>query len=175
MPILVVGTEKNFAALRPRLFEGRISNKVAGEVAREIREANPDVDLDKLRPGMILTVPDSPKVTVSGELSLGETATGGVAAAADLARAALDEASNAAANREADAQTERARALKSLDALRGEAPRRREPGLAKDLEAARKALVEEDARAEERASRREKAHAGWAAQIDALKSFVEGT
>jgi hypothetical protein len=35
--MIVVGTEKNFAALRPRLFEGKVSSKAAGEVSAAIR------------------------------------------------------------------------------------------------------------------------------------------
>ena len=36
MPVIIVGSEKNFAALRPRLFSGSVSTKAAGEVSAAI-------------------------------------------------------------------------------------------------------------------------------------------
>ena len=172
MPIIVVGTEKNFAALRPRLFAGRVSNKVAGQVKRAMGEANPHADLDKLTPGTILTVPDSPEVSVRAELSFDEVLSEEIAAAADHAKAALDELSTAAKERETETRTERRVTLKYVDAIP-------DPflvdGLAKDVEAARRALLEEDTRAEERMSRLDKANAVWTEEIDALRELLDSS
>jgi hypothetical protein len=172
MPIIVVDTEKNFAELHPRLFADKVSNKAAGEVAEAVRKANPHADLDKLTPGTVLTVPDSSNVRVRGELSLDETTTSAISNLADFGKAAIGEVADGAAKREADAKAERSQALKSLDAIGSGTAKPRERGLAKDLETARKALVEEDAQAEERASRLEKAQAEWTAGLDALKNLV---
>jgi hypothetical protein len=38
--MIVVGSEKNFAALRPRLFGGSVSSKAAGEVSAAIANVN---------------------------------------------------------------------------------------------------------------------------------------
>ena len=73
MPVLIVGKEKNFAALRPRLFSGPISTAAAREVSEAIAAANPDADLSALQPGTILTVPDSPHLSVRGDVSLDDT------------------------------------------------------------------------------------------------------
>ena len=73
MPVIIVGTEKNLAALRPRLFSGRVSNAALKETTEALAAANPGVDLEKLQPGTILTVPDSPHVSVKGDVSLDDT------------------------------------------------------------------------------------------------------
>jgi hypothetical protein len=52
------------------LFAGKVSTKTAGEVADQLRKANPHASLDKLTPGTVLTIPDSANVQVRGELSL---------------------------------------------------------------------------------------------------------
>jgi hypothetical protein len=172
MPILVVGTEKNFAALRPRLFAGRVSNKVAGQVRRAMREANPHADIDRLKPGTILTVPDSPEVSLRAELSFDAVLSEGIEAAAGYGKAALDELSTAAKEREAETRAERRLTLKYVEAI---PDRFLEDGLAKDVEAAREALLEEDARASERTSRLEKANAVWTEEIDALRELLDSS
>ena len=96
MPVLVVGTEKNFAALRPRLFTGRVSTRDARAVAEAIRAANPDVDLDRLTPGTVLTVPECVGARMGRELSLDQTSPRRSARSSTQARAALDELVTAA-------------------------------------------------------------------------------
>ena len=73
MPVIIVGTEKNFAALRTRLFSGRVSNAKLQEVTEAVAEANPHVDLNSLKPGTVLTIPDSPHLSVSGDISLDDS------------------------------------------------------------------------------------------------------
>ena len=73
MPVIIVGTEKNFAALRPRLFRGRVSTAAVKETTDALAAANPHVDLEALQPGTILTVPDLPHVKVEGDVSLDDT------------------------------------------------------------------------------------------------------
>ena len=64
MPVIIVGNEKNFTALRSRIFSGRVPTAAAQEVSDAIAAANPHVDLNKLEPGTVLTVPDLPHVKV---------------------------------------------------------------------------------------------------------------
>ncbi len=75
------------------------------------------MDLDKLTPGTVLTVPDAPKVRIRGELSLDELTTEGLKALGEHGKAALDEVAETAKNREAEIRKERTRVLKSLDAI----------------------------------------------------------
>ncbi len=173
MAVIVVGKEKNFAALRPRLFADKVSNKTAGDVAAEIRKSNPHANLDRLTPGTVLTVPDSPKVRVRGELSLDETTKAAIAGLAGFGKSVLDDLAGTAERRGAEAKAERKRVLKALDGLGGRSARQRDRELAKDLESARNALAEEDDRAQERAATLKKAQAEWTAELDALQGLLD--
>ncbi len=172
MPIVVVGNEKNFAALRPRLFSGKASATATAEAAEAVRKANPGVDLDNLAPGTVLVVPEAPNLTVRGDLSLDDTTKNAVANAAELGKKALEGIAEGAAKREAETRVERRHVLKELDSIGRETTRPRELGLAKELETARKAIAEEDERAKERASVLKEARAEWTAGLDALKDLV---
>jgi hypothetical protein len=173
MPIVVVGTEKNFAALRPRLVAGRISTKAAGELAAAIRAANPHANLDKLTPGTVLTIPDAPNVKVRGELSLGDTLEGALEGLSNAGKTALAELTATAGEREGEAAKERKELAKTLASKELEAAGRKDQELAADLEATRKAVDEEDARAGERAAALEKAQGEWAGELDALKGLFD--
>jgi hypothetical protein len=171
MPILVVGTEKNFAALRPRLFAGRVSPKAAGEVAAAIRAANPHADLDKLAPGTVLTIPEAANVSVRGELSLGETVRGAIEGLSNAGKSALEELAATAGAREAEASEERKQLAKTLRSKELDATRK-DKALAADLDAARNAVAEEDKRGDERAAKLEQAKAEWTEELDAMKGLL---
>jgi len=173
MPILVVGSEKNFAALRPRLFTGRVSPKAAGEVAAAIREANPHADLDKLEPGTVLTIPETAKVSVRGELSLGETVRAAVEGLSNAGKEALEELAATAAAREAEASEERKQLAKTLRSKELDGPIRQDKALAADIEAARTAVTEEEQRSGERAAALDQARAEWTTELDALKGLLD--
>ncbi|MFG2328080.1 hypothetical protein ACGFMM_00495 [Streptomyces sp. NPDC048604] len=57
MPIVVVEQEKTVAALAARLVKARTSKAAKERAAQAIREANPGLDLEHLRPGMVVVVP----------------------------------------------------------------------------------------------------------------------
>ena len=173
MPILVVGTEKNFAALRPRLFAGRVSPKAAGEVSAAIREANPHADLDKLEPGTVLTIPETDKVSVRGELSLGETVRAAVEGLSNAGKSALEELTATAAARESEASEERKQLAKTLRSKELDGVTRQDKALAADLDAAREAVAEEEQRSGERAAALERAKAEWTKELDALKGLFD--
>ena len=168
MPIVVVGNEKNFAALRPRLFEEKVSSKAAGAVAEQVQKANPHADLAKLTPGTVLTIPDSTGVRLRGELSLDEQTTTELKGVGDRGKALLAGIVTAADEREAKTREERARAIKSLDSIGTGTRKPREKGLTKELTAARKGLDEEDERAKQRKETLKLAQAEWTEGLDAL-------
>ena len=118
MAVIVVGTEKNFAALRPRIFSGRVSNVALKETTEALVAANPGVDLEKLQPGTILTVPDSPHVSVKGDVSLDDTTKQLLEGLANTGASTLKELVATAQKTERDAAAERkqlAAALSSKD------------------------------------------------------------
>jgi len=168
MPVVVVGNEKDFAALRGRLLGDKVSRTQAREVADAIREANPQADLDKLMPGTVLTVPDSPIVRVRGELALDEPTAKGIEGLGQVGKEALDGLAEAAKTRAAGARDERARVLKAMDEFEAGKDRPEDARLTKNLKSARQTLEAEDDRAKQRAATLEKAQAEWASGLDAL-------
>jgi hypothetical protein len=172
--IIVVGQEKNFAALRPRLFATKVSNKTAGEVSAEIRKANPHANLDRLTPGTVLTVPAAPSVRVRGDLSLDETTKSAIEGVANHGKSLLADLAGAAEQREKEAKAERKAVLKALDGVSTKVGRTTDKDLAKNLESARKALNEEEDRAKERSATLKKAQGEWTAALDELKARLDG-
>ena len=171
MPIVVVANEKNFAALRPRVFAGTVSDRTAKDVTEAVRKANPHVDLEKLEPGTVLTIPDSPAVRAAGDLSVGDTAQEAVGRVVEAGKSTLDEVAARAAKQESAARTERAQVLKSLDAIGTTTTRPREKGMAKDIQDARDALAAEDELAKQRSATVKKAVGEWKAGLDALREI----
>ncbi|MEO5577192.1 MAG: hypothetical protein ABIR67_15175 [Gaiellaceae bacterium] len=173
MPVVVVGTEKNFAALRPRLFSGRVSPAVARDVAAAVRAANPDIDLDKLRPGTVLTVPDVRGVRTRGELSLGETVTQGFAQLAAGAADVLGELVTSAKRLERERAVERKALEEAMAGEELQAAAHRDQTLGADLVAARAAVADEEVQAKERTAALGQAQKEWLAELEALKSLAE--
>jgi hypothetical protein len=174
MPVLVVGTEKNFTALRPRLFTGRVSTRDAREVAAAIRDANPDVNLDRLTPGTVLTIPEGVGARVGRELSLDQSVPEAIGALATEARAVLDELVETAKAREREDASERRSLAKALRSKEVQAAMRREPALKRDVETVRKAVDDEESGAKGRLTSLEAARDEWLAEIDALSALLRG-
>jgi hypothetical protein len=173
MPVLVVGTEKNFAALRPRLFTGRVSTRDAREVAAAIREANPDVNLDRLTPGTVLTIPEGAGARVVRELSLDQSVPEAVAAIAGEAGAVLDELVATVKAREREDAAERRSLAKALRSKEVQAAMRGEPALKRDVEVVRKAVDDEEAASKDRLARIDSARSEWLAELDSLHQLVK--
>jgi hypothetical protein len=171
MPILVVGAEKSFAELAPRLFRGEVSAHDMQEVADAVREGNPHANFDDLVPGTVLTVPDSPLVRARDALSLVET-TASIEALAEVATGTLEQLVNAAEAQEVDLRKERARALSAMTEIDSMVERPNDRRLTKDLASARKQLEEEDIRAKERAATLTKAQNEWVAGLAELKERI---
>src|ERR1700740_341293 len=107
MRAMGVGNANTFAALRSRLFTGRVSNTTVHEVTTAIEAANPHVDLNALQPGTVLTVPDLPKVRGRGDLSLDETTRQALRAVLETAATTLEQLQATARTQEVDDTTER--------------------------------------------------------------------
>lgn len=173
MPVLVVGTERNFAALRSRLFEGRVSTAVARRVEDAVRVANPGVDLDQLRPGTVLSVPDLPELRLGeNDLALDEGTKALVAGLHAAATAALDGLVVEAGRLEEEGAAERKELARAMQARPVQDAASKDADLAADLEAARKAVAEEEAAAKGRPADLAKARAAWENDLDALRGMV---
>ena len=176
MPTIVVGSEKNFSALRPVVFERRVSADVAREATEAIKEANPHVDLDKLEPGAVITVPEGlpgvkvepqPAVVVSTEPG------GPVGALPSRGKLELDALANAAKARDAAVKADRRRLVKALDSPQLAAAMKRDDQLAADVDAARNAMAKEEADAKERAAELKKAQTEWQAGLASLQDALQ--
>jgi len=173
MPVIVVGTEKNFAALRPRLISGNVSAAAAREIAAAVRAANPHADLDRLEPGTILSVPDDlPHVSMRGEVSLDDTTRVAIEGLRNAGAAALEDIVAAARTREREAATERKLLAASLEDKDVVAAARKDKALGADVKAAGQAIADEGKEAKRRAAAIKKAQADWSAELAALKAIA---
>ena len=172
MPMIVVGTEKNFAALRPRLFEGKVSTAASKDVVASIEAANPGINLSRLEPGTVINVPDSPHVSVRGDLSLDDATKSTLAGLSDAGASALVEITAAAQSREAADAADRKKLAQSLTGKQVTDAAKDDKAIAAGLKAAKDALAEEDDRAKARATALQQAQAEWSAELAALKDIV---
>lgn len=173
MPMIIVGTEKNFAALRPRLISGKVSTAAVSQISAAVRAANPHADLDKLQPGTILTVPDDlPHVSVRGDVTLDDTTRGSIEGLANTGSAALEELAAAARTLESEGTAERKLLVKSLKRKEFIVATRKDKALAADVKAAQQAIADEEAQAKQRAAALGQAQADWSAELEALKKLA---
>jgi hypothetical protein len=172
MPVIIVGNEKNFAALRPRIFSGRVSNATVGEVSDAIAAANPHADLKALQPGTILTVPDSPHVSVRGDVSIDEATKETLAGIAEQGASALEQLVAVSRGLEREATAERKRLIAALSAKELDAAARKDKALASDLKDVQQAMKDEEAAAKQRQTGLQDASKSWNAELDALKGLL---
>jgi hypothetical protein len=171
MPVIIVGNEKNFAALRPRLFGGRVPTAAAREISEAVAAANPHADLDALKPGTILTIPDLPHVSVSGDISLDATTKDVLVGIASAGSDALDDIVAAARSVERTAAAERKQLTATL-ASGDLANARKDKALADDLNAVQKAVDDEEAAAKQRATALQAARNEWSAELKTLQGLL---
>jgi hypothetical protein len=170
MPLLIVGDEKNLTALRSRLFEGRVSAAAVGRVSDALKAANPGVNFEKLRPGIVLTIPDLPELAV-GDLSLDDTVDRSIETLRKDLATAIETLTNAATVRSRADAAERKRVRPALDADEVRAAAARDPAVASDLKAAIEALDADEAAAKERIAALKKAAEEWTAELEALSTI----
>lgn len=170
MAVIVVGNEKNFAALRPRLFSGSVSTKAAGEVSAAIQEANPHVDLAKLEPGTVLEVPDNlPHVAFAGNISLDESSQSAVSAVIDHGAAVVSQLAGTAPSVAADDRKTLTAVLKTK-VIRTAA--QRDPAIAAGVKAASDALDQSAAREKAQREALAQAEKEWSDELKALRALI---
>lgn len=57
MPIFIVGTERNISELNERVLRPATERAEVTRITERLREANPQVDFDRLEPGTVIAVP----------------------------------------------------------------------------------------------------------------------
>ena len=173
MSVIVVGAEKNFAALRPRLLTGSVSSKTAGEISAAIQAANPHADLKALAPGTVLTIPDDlPHVSVHGNLSIdniSKTTVTSIVTDGDTTITQLTTSGLAAAQA---AATARKALAKSLGGAQLAAAASQDKAVAASIQAAQDALAAADAAAQARQAALTQAQTEWSAELAALKASL---
>jgi hypothetical protein len=172
MPVIIVGTEKNVAALRPRLFSGRVSNAALKETTEALAAANPHVDLQALEPGTILTVPDLPHVSLKSDVSLDDTTKQMLEGLANAGASALDELVATARKTERDAAAERKQLAAALGAKELDAAARKDKTLGPDVKAAQDAVDEAEKQAKARATALDEARTDWSKELKALQGLL---
>jgi len=172
MPVIIVGNEKNFAALRSRIFSGRVPSAAAREVTEAIAAANPHADLEKLEPGTVLTIPDVPHVKVSGELSLDDTSKQVLAGIAQASTDALEDILAAARAAEKNAATERRELTAALGAKELDDAAKQDKDLDSDVKAVRKAVDDEEKLAKTRLAALQEASKQWTAELKSLEGLL---
>lgn len=173
MAVIVVGTEKNFAALRPRLFSGRVSNAAAKETTEALAAANPGVDLEALEPGTILTVPDVPHVSVKGDVSLDDTTKQMLEGLANAGASALEELVATARKTESAAAAERKQLAATLSSSELDAAVRKDKTLGPELKAAQDAVDADEKLAKDRAAALDAARTDWTAELKTLQGLLQ--
>jgi hypothetical protein len=173
MSVIIVGSERNFAALRPRLFTGSVSTKVAGKVSAAIAAANPGVDLGKLVPGTVLEIPDDlPHVSVGDAVAFDPGSQQAIATVLDAGSASIAGlVAGAKAQQESDASA-RKPMIAALGSNAVRALRRKDPSLGPAIASAQKALAAADAADKASQAALGRAQAQWQEELTALRALV---
>lgn len=170
--MIIVGNERNFAALRPRLFAGAVSSKVASQVWRGSRPRS--VDLARLAPGTVLEIPDHlPSVSIDRAVALDSGSQQAIAAVLNAGAASIAGLVAGAKARQDEVQSARKPLAAALTSNALLAPRRKDPSLGPRIAAAQKALAAADAADKERRAVLAQAHRQWRQELEGLGALVE--
>jgi hypothetical protein len=173
MSLIVVGAEKNFAALRPRLFSGSVSSKAAGQVSAAIQAANPHADLKALAPGTVLMIPDDvPHVAVHGGISIDDISKKTVTSVVADGQETITQLTADALAAAKAAATERRALAKSLGSAELRAAASRDKAAAAGIQAAQDALAAADDAAKARSDALARARSEWSAELAALQETL---
>jgi hypothetical protein len=173
MAVIIVGEEKNFAALRPRLFTGSVSTKAAGQVSTAIEAANPGVDLGKLVPGTVLEIPDGlPHVAVAGDLSIDATSKQAVATALDSGVAGVGQLTAEAQAQATAAAAERKRLTSTFATKAIKTAARQDATVAGRVKAVQDAFGVRAAQEKARQAALAQAEQEWSGELSVLRSLL---
>lgn len=127
-------------SVRTLLIRGNVPKAAARRAEGLLEEANPGVDLRRLRPGMVLLVPDAPEFRDDHSESVTGCLLSGLAVPLRLSMRALVKTLQRQAETERSEREEAARLLKLRKLLTAVA---KEPAIQKNIEALRAGLAAE--------------------------------
>jgi len=170
MAQLIVGEENNLTQLNPRLFRGRVSSNAKAKVTEAIREANPHVDLNRLEPGTVLTIPDLPEVDVRGDLSLDEISKQTIAEASSYLQATLGQIAAMEREERKKAKAMRTELNKTLASRKVSQISGRDKNIKAMIESARRTLAAEDEIEKEESALVKQAFSQWSKDLSLLRA-----
>src|SRR5262249_18444460 len=132
----------------------------------------PHVDLNKLEPGTVLTVPDLPSVKVSGDLSLDDTTKQILAGIAQAGADALGDVVAAAKSAERDAAAERKQLTATLSSTELVGVAGRNKDLGDTVKGVQKAVADEEKAAKDRTTALQQASNAWNAELKTLQGLL---
>ncbi len=167
--LFIVDNQRDAAAIAARLLPNRASAASRRLAVEALREANPTLDFDRLRPGAVVVVP--PEVgrlrRNAADDPAGETADALIGEARAGLQALLA-AAEAAEEQAAAARDATRRLLDSRDLARLSA----DALLGANMEALKGALAEEEEQSDERLTAVKEAVDGWQADLKALRGLL---
>jgi hypothetical protein len=168
MRVFVVKSETNADDVRRRLLKPGVSAARAKTLEDSVRAANPHVDLDALRPGTVLIVPDHPDLAPDDS---GSTALGGAGLSVDQLTAALPRVA-AVVERGAEAARQRGEDLrKALDAREVRRATETDERLRAEVDRLAEVVADEQRRAEAWAAAVRAQSDQWRAALNNLKQL----
>lgn len=168
MPVLVVGGEKTLAALDRRLFKAGVPADAIARVHQAIRDENPDIDFDHLRPGLVVRLARLPELRARADLSLDESMAEAVSAAGRSLESDLKDLAAAAQDRLSDDAEERRELAQQLQSREVQAAASKDDGVMAALRSAEEGIAEEEAADERRRAVVEHAVAEWTGELPTL-------
>jgi hypothetical protein len=165
MPIIVVGKEKNLAAVATRVLTARASKTAHADAIAALQAANPGIDHDRLQPGTVLVVPD----VSGGRVRIDGAHQGSLADLAEQVKAALDELADAVdAHAEQDAAS-RERTSRTIGAADLKRAAGRDPQLRTRLAELGRTVKADAKTASADTERIRTAVQDWAAALDGVR------
>lgn len=170
MERLIVGAEKNLTQLQPRLFRGGMSKEATAAARKALQDANPQLDLDRLKPGVVINVPDEHDFRVQGDAKFDEVTT--VGAITELFAEALEETSATSTRLLKDAKAGRTRVSRLLRSKTVAKAAKEDPKLAIEIERVQAAVAAQEALDKARGASAKKAFRQWAKDLDEVRALL---
>lgn len=169
MAIVIVHEDTTISALTKRILKASTSKAATARALAAIREANPGVDLEALRPGMVLMIPSLP----GARSSIGDIVDPSVNDVVDLVSERVSALADAAADAAAADRLGREEISEVFSSSEVERHAGRNPILKANLVSLKTELgAEEQAAAEQEAARND-AMAGWSDDLNRLRRLIE--
>jgi hypothetical protein len=165
MAIIVVGKEKDLAAVAARVLTARASKTAHADAIAALRTANPGIEEAHLRPGTVLVVPD----VEGGRVNVDGAHQGSTAELTDRVRGALEDLAAAFERHTAEDADARERSARTLAAADLKRVATRDPQLRARLAELNKTLKADAKTADGEAEQWRESIESWTGALDAIR------